>query len=116
MHWRSAPDDDVKYFEQGGKGEMDLRDRGIYRLPNGRELVALVSQRRTPLLYKIGEADRIQYALNDGGRLTFQGRLTAWSVEDLLDTGKTENNPRRPEGFQTGSKASSGSQDIRASE
>ena len=58
---------------------MDLRDRGIYRLPNGRELVALVSQRKTPLLYKVGQADKIRYAINDGGRLTFQGRLTAWA-------------------------------------
>ena len=73
---------------------MNLRDHGIYRLPNGRELVALVSRGKPLLLYKFSEPDRIEYALNEGGRLTFQGRQTAWSIDDLSDTGRTERNYR----------------------
>jgi hypothetical protein len=89
---------------------MDLRDGCIYRLPNGRELVALVSQRRTTLLYEVGEPDKIQYALNAAGRLTFQGRLTAWSVADLVDTGRTDNDLRcETDGFQIREHASSNS-------
>jgi hypothetical protein len=95
---------------------MELRNRGIYRLPNGRELVALVSLRKTPLLYRVGEGDRIQYALNDSGRLTFQGRLTAWSVEDLLDTGKTENDWPGADVFDQGDQTAPNSQSISASE
>jgi hypothetical protein len=93
---------------------MGFRDRGIYRLPNGRELVAVLYPGRTPVLYNLwarspqdsagssaehlawsGVAtgvlpfDHIHYELNEAGRLLFQGQLTAWSMEDLSDTGRT---------------------------
>jgi hypothetical protein len=99
-----------KHNDQGEKARMDLRDGCIYRLPNGRELVALGSQKRTTLLFEVGEPDKIQYALNAAGRLTFQGRLTAWSVADLVDTGRTDNDSRGvAEGFQIREHASSNS-------
>jgi hypothetical protein len=93
---------------------MGLRNRGIYRLPNGRELVAVLYPGRTPVLYNLrarspqdsagsraehlscsGEApgvlpfDQSHYDLNEAARLLFQGQLTAWSMEDLSDTGRT---------------------------
>ncbi|MFN2493085.1 MAG: hypothetical protein ABR501_09410 [Pyrinomonadaceae bacterium] len=77
----------------------NLRDRGVYRLPNGRELVVVVYPDKTPVLYNLDAETRIEYELNESGRLLFQGRLTAWGVDDLLDTGRTMSNdlvPVRP--------------------
>jgi hypothetical protein len=88
---------------------MSFRDRGIYRLPNGRELVAFVYATGTPVLYNLRahgsqtggppgglQADQIQYELNEAGRLSFQGHLTAWGIEDLSDTGRTASNDFAP--------------------
>ncbi|HEV7395298.1 MAG TPA: hypothetical protein VGN86_02205 [Pyrinomonadaceae bacterium] len=72
--------------------------------------MALISQRRTTVLYKVGEPSKIQYAVNAAGRLTFQGRLTAWSVADLIDTGRTDNDLRgETEGIPIREHASSNS-------
>jgi hypothetical protein len=96
---------------------MGLRNRGIYRLPNGRELVAVLYPGRTPFLYNLWARsphdstgsrpeplargavtsgvlpfDQTHYELNETGRLLFQGHLTAWSMEDLSDTGRTAAN------------------------
>lgn len=75
---------------------MDLRDRGIYRLPNGRELVALVYPNKTPVLYNPDATTQVEYELNEAGRLLFQGRLTAWGIEDLSETGRTTTNDFAP--------------------
>ncbi|MDQ6652496.1 MAG: hypothetical protein M3Y84_07110 [Acidobacteriota bacterium] len=88
---------------------MGLRDRGIYRLPNGRELVAFLYATGTPVLYNLwaknpqmvgpagGQAaDQVHYELNEAGRLLFQGQLTAWSMEDLSDTGRTASSELAP--------------------
>jgi hypothetical protein len=74
-----------------GKG-MNLRERGIYRLPNGRELVVLWKYENVRRLYRLGGWERFElteYEINDDGRLVCQGRLTAWDVESLSDTGRT---------------------------
>ena len=66
---------------------MRLRNRGVYSLPNGRELVA-----KDDLLFVKSESNSIDsdyYELNQAGRLLNHGRLTAWDISDLRDTGAT---------------------------
>ena len=67
---------------------MTLKDQGIYRLPNGRELVARLIAERQTILYNLSAADPAAYELNPDGRLLFKGRLTAWAINDLRDTGR----------------------------
>jgi hypothetical protein len=71
---------------------MHFRDRGIYCLPNGRELVALSNGENGRVRYRLagtGCADASDYEVGDDGRLFCGGRLTAWDVRDLSDTGRT---------------------------
>ncbi|HEU4870613.1 MAG TPA: hypothetical protein VFT08_07180 [Pyrinomonadaceae bacterium] len=69
---------------------MHLRDRGIYCLPNGRELVVLSNGENGHVKYKLsGTADGSDYEVSDEGRLLNSGRLTAWDINDLSDTGRT---------------------------
>ena len=72
---------------------MLLRERGIYRLPNGRELVVLRNDVHSSSLFfsqsneegcSLGEV-----SVNETGRLVFDGRLTAWDISNLSDTGRT---------------------------
>ena len=73
---------------------MNLRQRGIYCLPNGRELVVLEKFENTHYQFKLGgwgQFEFSEYVINEVGRLLFQGRLTAWDVNDLADTGRTAN-------------------------
>jgi hypothetical protein len=67
---------------------MNLKDQGIYRLPNGRELVARRIAEQQTILYNLSAADPAAYELNPDGRLLFNGRLTAWAINDLRDTGR----------------------------
>ena len=71
---------------------MDLRERGIYRLPNGRELVVLGKNENDHVSFRLGGLESFelsQYEVNTDGRVMFQGKLTAWDVGDLKDTGRT---------------------------
>ena len=71
---------------------MNLRERGIYRLPNGRELVVLCKHENGKRTYTLGGRERFElteYEVNEDGRLICQGRLTAWDVASLSDTGQT---------------------------
>ena len=73
---------------------MKLRQRGIYCLPNGRELVVLGKFENTHNQFKLGgwgQFEFTEYVINEVGRLLFQGRLTAWDINDLTDTGRTAN-------------------------
>jgi len=64
---------------------MNLRERGIYRLPNGRTLIA-----KGNLLVAHSEGiEFLSYEVNDSGRLVHDGRLTAWDLSDVSDTGST---------------------------
>lgn len=71
---------------------MTLRELGIYCLPNGRELVVL---RRNGggtedlRLRGWGHFEWTEYIVNEVGRLLAQGKLTAWDINDLTDTGRT---------------------------
>ena len=67
---------------------MELEDKVIYRLPNGRELVARVAGRRTAVLYHLNAPKPERYELNSAGRLLMNGQMTAWAVADLFRTGR----------------------------
>jgi len=74
---------------------MDLREKGIYCLPNGRELVVLEKGADENIVFILGgweQFESSQYQVNNEGRILAHGRLTAWDVTDLLDTGRTANN------------------------
>lgn len=71
---------------------MSLRVRGIYSLPNGRELIVLGSHRNGRATYRLGgwqQFELTEYEVDENGRLTYHGKLTAWDVANLKDTGLT---------------------------
>jgi hypothetical protein len=71
---------------------MGLRERGIYCLPNGRELVVICNRENGSVSYRLAcpnGSDAGEYVVSDDGRLLCQGRLTAWDVSNLSDTGRT---------------------------
>jgi hypothetical protein len=75
---------------------VKLRERGIYRLPNGRELVALQGLGGEYSFYSIHgweHAEPPMYESGDNGRLYSKGKLTAWDAGDLSDTGRTVYEP-----------------------
>lgn len=71
---------------------MILRERGIYRLPNGRELLVLRNDEECSVLYGPVCSERFEmgeFVLDEAGRLVYQGKLTAWDISNLSDTGRT---------------------------
>jgi hypothetical protein len=68
---------------------VDIKERGIYQLPNGRELFARVSPEEGLVLYNLSASESGVYALDSEGRILFNGKRTAWEINDLLDTGRT---------------------------
>jgi hypothetical protein len=68
---------------------MELRERAVYRLPNGRELVARVTHGGKTILYSLDSSDPRRYQVDEQGRLLSNGRLTAWAAEDLLEQSRT---------------------------
>jgi hypothetical protein len=73
---------------------MNLREGGIYSLPNGRELVVLRKHEQGQRRYTLGGWGRFEtseYEVNDEGRLICHGRLTAWDITSLKDTGRSAN-------------------------
>ena len=67
---------------------MNLKDRAIYQLPNGRELVACLTCDQQIVLFGVSASVSGLYELNSDGRLLVDGQLTAWQMDDLLDTGR----------------------------
>lgn len=67
---------------------MNLKDRAVYRLPNGRELVACNTRDNETLLFSVNASEHGLYRLNPDGRLLFDDQLTAWQRDDLLETGR----------------------------
>ena len=67
---------------------MELRVGGIYRLPNGRELIVLGKRENGRVLYRLS-CRTGNYELSDDGRLICDGRLTAWDISNLNDTGRS---------------------------
>jgi hypothetical protein len=67
---------------------MDLRVGGIYCLPNGRELIVLCRRENGRASYRLS-CRTGNYEITDEGRLTCDGKLTAWDVSNLSDTGRS---------------------------
>ena len=77
---------------------MSLRERGIYCLPNGRELVVLRNDGEGSVLYgpvSCNPVEKGEFVVNEAGRLVCQGKLTAWDVSNLSDTGRSSVNESR---------------------
>ena len=67
---------------------MELRVGGVYLLPNGRELIVLGSRKNGHISYRLSSRDG-QYEISEDGRLICNGKLTAWDVSNLGDTGRS---------------------------
>lgn len=67
---------------------MNLKDSAVYRLPNGRELHAYITCDNETVLFNLSDSQPRMYQLNSEGRLLFEGQLTAWQIEDLIETGR----------------------------
>lgn len=65
---------------------MDLRVGGVYLLPNGRELIVLGKRENGRVSYRLSGITS-QYEVSDEGRLICDGKLTAWDISNLVDTG-----------------------------
>ena len=65
---------------------MDLRVGGVYCLPNGRQLIVLGRRENGRVSYRLS-CGTTQYEISDEGRLICDGKLTAWDVSNLNDTG-----------------------------
>lgn len=71
---------------------MSLRELGIYCLPNGRELVVLRKNGSSTEELRLGgwgHFKETEYVVNEVGRMISEGKLTAWDIKDLTDTGRT---------------------------
>jgi hypothetical protein len=70
----------------------ELRECGIYALPDGREFVVHAVFRGGYTLYTQGAWEFFGlhiYETNDAGQIRTKGRLTSWCIEDLMDTSRT---------------------------
>lgn len=70
----------------------NLRECGIYSLPDGREFVAHAVFRGEYFFYTPGAWEFFglhSYESNDAGLLSLHGRSTYWRLEDLTDTTRT---------------------------
>ena len=81
---------------------MKLKDRAIYQLPNGRELIACLTGDQRIVLFGNSASVSSIYELNSDGRLLVDGQLTAWQIDNLVDTGRVA----EPEMTKTLAKAS----------
>jgi len=67
---------------------MDLRVGGVYCLPNGRELIVLCKRQNGKVSYGLSYRTN-QYEISADGRLICDGKLTAWDISNLIDTGRS---------------------------
>lgn len=75
---------------------MRLRERGIYCLPNGREVVVITKPEDGRVKLHGWKPFDSDYEVDGVGRLVTQGRLTAWDIENLRDTGRTAEHLEHP--------------------
>ncbi len=71
-----------------------LRPRGVYALPDEEEVIAVSDGRAGYLFYAPADWELYPYApalyeVYASGQIHYVGQLTAWRVEDLVDTGGT---------------------------
>jgi hypothetical protein len=70
---------------------MRLRERGIYKTPDGREFVALAGLLGNYLLYSLrgGACVFPALAVDVTGRIISETQPSCWRAEELTDTGRT---------------------------
>lgn len=71
---------------------MTLREGGIYMLPNGKKLVVAGEGNSPGVLFRLRgwyHFESTEFEINEAGRLLAQGKLTAWDIQQLQDTGET---------------------------
>lgn len=72
---------------------VELRERGVYKLPDGREFVVSAAGDGVGYLLYNWEEWRwyglSSYRAQANGRILCRGFVTDWRVEDLKDTGRT---------------------------
>jgi len=70
---------------------MELKENGIYSLPDGREFVVRVARQGGFLLHdlRLGVSSAPLYLVDGSGQFLSWGRRTRWSVADLQDTGRS---------------------------
>jgi hypothetical protein len=70
---------------------MELKENGIYSLPDGREFVVRVARQGGFLLHdlRLGVYSAPLYLVDGSGQFLSWGRRTRWSVADLHDTGRS---------------------------
>ncbi len=69
---------------------MRLRERGIYCLPNGRELVVIGNTATGNIEMCSPQGfQRGAYEVDSRGRLLNHGKATGWDINHLTDTGRT---------------------------
>jgi hypothetical protein len=64
---------------------MNLKAGAVYRLPDGRELVAYTTCGDEILLLSINASEPGLYELDSEGRLLCDDELTAWHIDDLVE-------------------------------
>lgn len=69
-----------------------LRERGIYRLPDGREFVINLNFQGGYYFYTPGAWEFFGlhlYQSDEAGQLRLAGKRTDWLIEDLIDSRRT---------------------------
>ena len=72
--------------------KINLRECGIYALPDGREFVVHAVFRGGYVLYTPGAWEFFgphSFESDDAGLLRFHGRASYWRIDDLTDTART---------------------------
>ena len=70
----------------------ELRERGVYRLPDGQEVVVSACGGQEYCMFASATYDSFglaEYLITDEGRILKGTEPTGWGVEDLSDTGGT---------------------------
>ena len=70
----------------------ELREQGVYALPDGREFVAHAVFRGGYVLFTPGDWEFFGshlYETNAAGLVRAKGQPTLWRIQDLTDTGRT---------------------------
>ncbi|MGH9903959.1 MAG: hypothetical protein ACRD8U_00075 [Pyrinomonadaceae bacterium] len=69
---------------------MELKDHGIYKLPDGREFLVRAGQHGAYLLHdlRLGVSSAPVYLIDRSGQFLSWGKPTRWNLADLCDTGR----------------------------
>lgn len=69
---------------------MELKDHGIYELPDGREFLIRAGRHGGYFLHdlRLGVASPPVYLIDGSGQFLSWGKRTRWSLGDLSDTGR----------------------------